>query len=279
MRETAHLFGSHGGLAGVLCEPAVGVEPDTPAVLFSNVGLNHRVGPSRSWVELARTLAQRGFPSLRFDLSGLGDSESRRDAPIDSERAARDLTEALDFLQTRGVARRFVLIANCSGVDSLHAVACRDERVAGAVYIDGYAYRNSGYRWRRAVLRWIEPGRWRRWLLHRREYRAGLGGAREQDQLWTRDIPTRERFGADLATLVKRGVGLLFVFTGGFDLHYNYRRQFHDTFGHRGAIEVEFYPRFDHLLSLAVERAAVGRRLCEWMERVFPPGPQGRRVR
>ena len=270
MRETAHLFGSHGGLAGVLCEPAVPGAPDMPAVVFSNVGLNHRVGPNRSWVEFARAVAQGGFPSLRFDLSGLGDSEPRRDAPTDSERAAIDLTEALDFLVERGVATRFVLVANCSGVDSLHTVACRDRRVAGAVYIDGYAYRNAGYRWRRALLKWVQPWRWRRWLLYRRRYQASQGSAMEQEQLWKRDIPSREQFAADLRTLVARGVRILLVFTSGFDLHYNYRRQFHDMFGHRGVIDVEYYSRFDHLLSRVGDRAAVSERLRGWMSRAFP---------
>jgi pimeloyl-ACP methyl ester carboxylesterase len=240
-------------------------------VLFWNVGLNHRVGPNRSWVEFARALAELGFASLRFDLSGLGDSEPRRDGPTDSERAAIDVTEALDFLDQRGVAKRFVLVANCSGTDSLHTVACRDPRVAGVVYIDGYAYRNSGYRWRRALFKWLQPGRWRRFLLHRHVYRSGQqAAAAEQQQLWKRDIPPRERFAADVDALVARGVEMLFVYTGGVDLYYNHQRQFHDMFGHRERIAVEFYPRFDHLLSRVADRRAVSDRLCRWMSRAFP---------
>lgn len=269
MRETAHLFGSHGGLAGVLCEPSVRAASDAPAVVLSNVGLNHRVGPSRSWVELSRALAQGGFPGLRFDLSGLGDSEPRRDGPTDSERAALDLTEALDFLQCRGVARRFVLIANCSGTDSLHAVACRDERVVGAVYVDGYAYQNAGYRWRRGLLKWWQPARWRRWLLHREHYRRVDPAAGDELLLWKRDIPSRAQFARDLEGLVERGVRLLFVFTGGMDLHYNHRSQFHDTFGHRDEVDVAFYPRFDHLLSRSVDRAALNARVGGWMARGY----------
>jgi hypothetical protein len=268
LRETAHSFGSHGGLAGVLAEPdtpAAGV----PAAVFANVGLNHRVGPSRSWVECARALARTGYPSLRFDLSGLGDSEPRRDTHTDSERAVLDLTEALDFLEARGVARRFVLIANCSGVDSQHAVTCRDPRVAGAVYLDGYAYRNAGYLWRRKLLRWLEPSRWRRFLWHRSEYRTQAGDG-TGEPVWQRDLPSRERFAADLKTLVDRQVRLLFVYTGGMDLHYNHRGQFHASFGYRDSVEVEFYPRFDHLLSLAGQRAVFSERVCAFMRRGFP---------
>jgi hypothetical protein len=269
MIETAHQFGTHGGLAGVLCQPTDAGPPGAPAVVFSNVGFNHRVGPNRGWVELARVLAAAGVPSLRFDLSGLGDSEPRGDAPNDSERAALDLSEALEFLEQRGVARRFVLVGNCSGVDSLHVVACRDERVAGAVYIDGYAYRNFGYRWRRLLADWSRPGWWWGWLA-----RKLRGGGRPQDQgeqqqLWKRDIPTRERFAADVDALVQREVKLLFVFTGGMHPVYNYRAQFHDGFGHRGRVDVEFYPLYDHLFSRAAWRAALNQRIRDWMARAF----------
>jgi pimeloyl-ACP methyl ester carboxylesterase len=273
MRETAHRFGSHGGLVGVLAEPAA-ARDGVPAAVFANVGLNHRVGPSRSWVECARALAVTGYPSLRFDLSGLGDSEPRRDVRSDTERAVLDLTEALDFLEARGVARRFVLIANCSGVDSQHVVACRDPRVAGAVYLDGYAYRNEGYTWRRALGKWFQPSRWRRFLRHARDS-AAAARAGTEDAVWQRDLPSRAEFAAALRALVERGVRLLFIYTGGMDLHYNHRGQFHDTFGYRGEVDVEYYPRFDHLLSLAAERRAFNARVCDFMRRAFPSGDGG----
>jgi hypothetical protein len=41
-----------------------------------NMGANHRIGPRRINVKLARVLAARGVSSLRFDLGGVGDSET-----------------------------------------------------------------------------------------------------------------------------------------------------------------------------------------------------------
>ncbi len=255
MRERAHAFGSHGGLVGVLCEPEGGARAGVPAAVFSNVGLNHRVGPNRSWVELARELAKAGYASLRFDLSGLGDSEPRPDGRPDSERAVLDLTEALDFLEAQASIERFVLVANCSGVDSLHAVALRDPRVVGGVYIDGFGWRNSAYRWRRRILGPLQLDRWRRHFSRGRIYREARRHTGETVEVWKRDLPTREQFAEDLDRLLARDVRLLFVYTGGMDQLYNYRGQFHDTFGHREEVDVAFYPRADHLLSRAEDRA------------------------
>jgi alpha-beta hydrolase superfamily lysophospholipase len=57
---------------------AIYTEPLSPAstttVVFLNAGMLDHVGPSRLWVELSRRWAALGFRSLRFDLSGIGES-------------------------------------------------------------------------------------------------------------------------------------------------------------------------------------------------------------
>ncbi len=65
------------GLFGVLTE-AVGRRHAGPTMLFLNVGTEHGIGPSRLWVDLARTWALAGIRSFRLDLSGLGDSPTRQ---------------------------------------------------------------------------------------------------------------------------------------------------------------------------------------------------------
>jgi len=45
-----------------------------PTVLLINSSNEHRIGPNRLWVLLARQWAQAGFRSVRFELSGFGDS-------------------------------------------------------------------------------------------------------------------------------------------------------------------------------------------------------------
>ncbi|MHB1711041.1 MAG: serine aminopeptidase domain-containing protein [Acidimicrobiales bacterium] len=48
-----------------------------PTILFLNSGKDWHVGPNRMWTLLARHWAASGFRTVRFDLSGLGDSPVR----------------------------------------------------------------------------------------------------------------------------------------------------------------------------------------------------------
>jgi hypothetical protein len=45
-----------------------------PWMMFVNVATEHHIGPGRLWVDLARDWARHGIRSVRFDLSGVGDS-------------------------------------------------------------------------------------------------------------------------------------------------------------------------------------------------------------
>lgn len=270
--ERVLLFGSHGGLVGVLAEPAGGLVPGRPVAVMANVGLNHRVGPNRAWVDLGRRLAAAGFGALRFDGSGFGDSEPRRDTLGDGERALLDLREALDLLATRRGVERFVLVANCSGTDSQHALALADARVCGLITVDGYAYANRGWWWRHHGLRFLQPARWRRLLVNRRLARARLGREPgEVQEVWTRDIPTRTRYAAELDTLCRRGVRLLLVFTSGVDMVYNHQGQFHAMFGQREAVEVVYDARADHLFSTSADRERFLARAVAWTCHHFGP--------
>ena len=75
MSESTILFGSKGGLVGTLALPDEGNDGHADiGFLFLNAGVVHRVGPHRINVRIARQLAARGIPSIRFDLCGHGDS-------------------------------------------------------------------------------------------------------------------------------------------------------------------------------------------------------------
>jgi hypothetical protein len=263
MKERVATFGPGGILVGIVTEPK---EISANAVVvMSNVGLNHRVGPSRIWVELARRLAERGVVSLRFDVSGLGDSEPRGDLLSDIDRSVLDLTDALDWLGTQ-YPPRFVLVALCSGCDNAHRVATRDPRVVGAVFLDGYTYVTPGYWVRRRALRWVSVRHWKRGL--RRRFPGAFGIERDPtvEQIFNREYPSREDFEEDLRRIVQRRANLFYVYSG--QTTYAYRNQFWDWLQRKdwdGRIAVEHYPKADHTYTFRAERDVMLERVERWI--------------
>jgi alpha-beta hydrolase superfamily lysophospholipase len=140
VHEESLYFGEGGRLLGILTEPTAGsVRRASPAIVFLNVGANHRVGPNRMYVTLARDLAARGYLGFRFDLGGLGDSLAAEGAPenrLYSKDAVGDVKAALTTLsRVRGV-ERVVLAGVCSGAYLAFHTAMEDSRVAGQILVN-----------------------------------------------------------------------------------------------------------------------------------------------
>lgn len=134
IRESALLFGRSHRLVGILSEPVAAAAG--PAVILVNAGLIHRIGPRRLHVTLARRMAEHGLRVLRMDLSGIGDSDSRKDGLSVIEGVQQDVEEAMDVLGERFGAREFLLFGICSGAKVSFRMACRDARVQGVVLVD-----------------------------------------------------------------------------------------------------------------------------------------------
>src|SRR5690606_32769192 len=129
---------------GILCEPAERSEARTSdAVIFLNVGANHRVGSNRMYVRMARSLAMRGTTSLRFDVSGIGDSvpTARIEHPLYANEAARHVQAAMDALEGRREVKRFFLVGLCSGAYLAFQTAHVEPRVAGQILINTQTFR------------------------------------------------------------------------------------------------------------------------------------------
>jgi hypothetical protein len=104
-----------------------------------------RIGHSRQYVETARRWAARGVPTLRFDISGVGDSDGAEGMymPLDAFQR-RELSDqvraAFDELERRGLPPRFIVGGVCSGAYwGLHA-ALADERVRGLLLMNLLAF-------------------------------------------------------------------------------------------------------------------------------------------
>lgn len=128
-RDEALLFGCGGdALLGVLSRPE---RPRDTAVAIVVGGPQYRAGSHRQFVQLARRLAADGWPVLRFDVRGMGDSGGDARG---FEAVADDVGAAVDAL-VRAVpgVERVVLWGLCDGASAalLYCGGRADRRIAG----------------------------------------------------------------------------------------------------------------------------------------------------
>ena len=274
--ERALIFGESAKLVGVLCEPEPALRtPGTPAVLFLNSGIIHRVGASRIHVQMARLLAENGFSSLRFDFSGIGDSESRRDSLRFEESAVRETREAMDYLERTTGIGSFVLVGLCSGADMGFEVSQADPRVVGLAQFDPYAYRTWGW-----FLRYYGP-RATRLSTWTNAVRVRVRGLRERIRPsqasatasdfvapeYRRVFPPKREVESGVGRLVQRGVRLFVVFTGGERL-FNYAEQYREAFSRvpfGNLLRVHHMPRADHTFTDPHSQRELLEYLSGWM--------------
>ncbi len=215
--ETTIRFGEGGGLVGTLCVPCGGTAPLTSALLLTNAGVVSRIGPNRLNVRLARRAAAQGVPSLRFDLSGLGDSRAATGTLGYEAQALLDLRTAIDELERRFGIRRHAMAGLCSGADHAYRLAAVEPRVAAVMMIDPWGYPSRLFPVRRVLARL-------------RQYGAGGVVARLR-QIWgerhrngvleqleagnPRVGPPHREFVDTLCGAAQRGVSISLVYTNG----------------------------------------------------------------
>ena len=131
VEEVVHFHCAQARLWGIVSRPAVPVVASDTAVLIVVGGPQYRVGSHRQFVLLARGLAAAGYPALRFDYTGMGDSEGELHS---FDAAGPDLRAALDALaRACPAAGRFVVWGLCDAASAALMFATEDPRVTGIV--------------------------------------------------------------------------------------------------------------------------------------------------
>ncbi|MEO6863931.1 MAG: alpha/beta fold hydrolase [Gemmatimonadaceae bacterium] len=232
IRESAVSF-ADGRLSGILVEPATA--SGNPAVVLLNTGADHHVGPHRMYVPLARRWAELGFPVLRFDLTGIGDSESN-DALMTNESypttALRDIHDAIAFMSEERRHGRVILAGMCSG--AYHATHAQDSAVTGVIAVNPPLYYRVGdpieedpyhneVETRRVTRALRNPAKWRRLLSGRVDLRYTVTVLTGRAFVASRAIAagTRRLLGRtdierpDVTRLFRDGVAMHLIFSGG----------------------------------------------------------------
>ena len=251
-----------------------GGNTDRPAVIFLSAGLLRSHGPNRLYVECARELAARGISSLRFDLSGIGDSIERTSNASIEEKTYAETQEVLNAITEKKGIHRFVLVGLCSGAHDGIDIALRDERVVSVVSIDGYFVKSRWYKlywFKNFVLqRLLQKSSWLKLL-------SRFTGKKEEtavnvvaDDLFL-ETEAPEKVIARFTDLLKRKVSLLCLYTGGVINEYSYHGQLADADAQltasQGLTEV-YYPEMDHLLLLNGDRQKVVRLVSEHIDKL-----------
>jgi pimeloyl-ACP methyl ester carboxylesterase len=281
MIERVFEFGENNALVGTLASPVTTATQTTPAqtmaVLTFNAGIIPRTGPHRLWVKLARRLAAQGFGSMRFDLSGQGDSTAATSTLDFETQAVTDIRHAMSLVQAETGIKRFALVGICSGAALSYKAALADPRVVACAMIDIYMYPTWRTRWIRILARLRRDGiigelrsRW-----SASGTTAGspdsLPGLPAQSALPGLVKPTPDDFASGLQQLLSRGAQLYFIYTGSFLYSYNYREQFNDRFKRyrlKGRINVEFDPHIDHTVTEQRAQVYVIEKLTRWIQSI-----------
>jgi len=129
-------------LSAVLHRAPTGGAARRGVVIVVAGGPQYRAGAHRQFVQMARKLAARGWPVLRFDLRGMGDSSGDY---LGFEQSLPDLRAAVDMLLAREPRlAEVVLIGECESASGILFYAFRDPRVQGAVLVNPWVRTEEG---------------------------------------------------------------------------------------------------------------------------------------
>jgi pimeloyl-ACP methyl ester carboxylesterase len=238
------------------------------------------VGPNRVFVRLARLLAQAGHLVVRFDLSGIGDSEPRGDGLSPLDAALADIREVLDSLETTRQVRRVVLIGLCSGADHSIVYGGQDPRVIGMVLIDPSVPRTRGYymrHYRGRMFRWrswlnFASGRHPFWqmLAHALTPMRPPEHSADEPPPDLQTLQVRQFLENAYARTIAAGIDIMAIFTGGREDQHNDPRQLLEAFptvpfGSR--LHLECISSADHTFTSQSDRCRLMTLVTEWISR------------
>lgn len=291
--------------------------PDGPpravAVVLLSPGVKMRVAPHRLYLKLARRLVALGFPVLRFDFAGLGDSEgeiheevlARVYNSIQAGRYVNDTLDAMQWLEREHGVRRFVLGGLCGGALTGLLAAERDGRAEALLAIgiptsfEGLDADYDQYL-TRGQLRALTPGYIRKlldphslfrfltlrssygviWRAFRERFFPSLRAKRGHEAFMGNVNP---KFAPAFLSMMKRSHPILLIFGGGDRWLWEFEEKFEVPkagllAAHRGRYEKHVVPGANHILSSEEWLSAAWQHVEAWLLRHYPAETAGHRI-
>lgn len=131
-------------MLGIVSLPPPGTRLQSTGVVVVTGGAQYRTGSHRQFVQLARALAAAGYPVLRFDFPGMGDSPGEMASFEDSvPHIAAAIQALLDHVPG---ARDVAMLGLCDGASAslLYLQATQDARVNGIVLLNPWVRTEAG---------------------------------------------------------------------------------------------------------------------------------------
>jgi hypothetical protein len=285
-QEQVVRFGSNDENIGIICRPkfsAVSNLKHKIGCVLSNTGVGHRVGPFRFHVDLARRLTHYGVTTLRFDLTGMGDSETSNSDENLNKRGVLESLQAMDILKNDHEIEQFILFGNCSAADRIQRLCdyiikqniFKNYSILGTIFIDNHAYPTNEFYSRRFFQRIFQTKRWLfAWRRIKKKMLAGSNNDTNVSLEIKKDLPSREQTEEVYHLLCQEKVRQLHIFTESVDIIFNHEKQFFEMFPklkefETDLLEIVYLRGVDHTLSYYAPRVKV-LTLCEdWVRRIL----------
>ena len=147
MNKTSHMSEQalvlqcgHEQLISILHQP---VKYKKRAVLIIVGGPQYRAGGHRYFVTLARALAENGYPVMRFDYRGMGDSDGTYPG---FENLTDDIKSAIDAMfETCPLIEKVALWGLCNAASASAFYGHEDPRVSHIMMLNPWAHDESAY--------------------------------------------------------------------------------------------------------------------------------------
>ncbi|HEY8549114.1 MAG TPA: alpha/beta hydrolase [Vicinamibacterales bacterium] len=296
-------------LVGIVHEPAPAKRSDVAVILLSP-GVKNRVAPHRLYNKIAERCVAMGYWVLRFDFSGLGDSEgfigerylADLYRSVGLGRYVDDTWAAMDWMRQTYPVKRFIIGGLCGGAITGVLAAPRRADVAGILAlglpvaldgrnVDRYRTITAGQlnQLRAGYLRKLrDPRSWLRlislrtdWRLLWRSLTAGLSRRRKRPS----DVPppdvvdnTNWLFAPAFLELLSRGCPALLLFSELDRLWWEFEEKFlahhrEALKAHNAVLEIDVIAGANHVFTLEASQSAMLRRVEDWLQRRFSERP------
>lgn len=293
-------------LCGMLHLPArTGERQPEIGLVFAQSGARGRLGNTFHYPYFARRLAALGYPCLRFDPAGLGDSTGEIQTgnmhdfygQIGGGRFVGDTLSAIDELLRHVSPKRIVLFGVCGGAITALMAAPRSVRVDGVILLSLPVMLDSaqqgqlgripgdyarGYLFRLYANKLVSPKAWKR-LITRKSDTAQIwswvkasfftrahkakGGAGSGE----RDPAFNDNFLESLDALVARQGKLLVLFGQDDKFRYEWERDFYDKYWtnnprYEECSTIHYIAQCNHMFTLREWQASAMDLATSWLQ-------------